>query len=286
VIRKQKKAAAGAPLWMVTFADMMTLLVTFFVLLFSFVIIDQQRYATQAEYIKAGFTASVFDQLRGRVGDLAIAQQQGSIVPQFPTLPSAPDLREANELQPTGSTDNPDPVEPSEAEQVEDAITERLGGMIDMGDVTVERLDDEVIIRLQDRFAFQLGSEIVQPQFREMLMEIKGLLRGIDGEFVVSGHTDDLPIRTARFRSNWELSAARAASVVHELTQDGTVPAERFRVEGYAETQPIAENTTPDGRASNRRVEILIRPRTVVEPASEESIIEFDDWSGAPNGPG
>lgn len=280
MMRKQKKAAAGAPLWMVTFADMMTLLVTFFVLLFSFVIIDQQRYKTQAEYIKAGFTASVFEQLRGRVSDVAIAEQQGSIVPNFPTLPSAPDLREANELQPTGSTNNPDPVEPSEAEQVEDAVTERLGGMIDMGDVTVERLDDEVIIRLQDRFAFQLGSEIIQPQFRNMLMEIKDLLRGIDGEFVVSGHTDDLPIRTARFRSNWELSAARAASVVHELTEDGTIPAGRFRVEGYADTQPIADNTAPDGRASNRRVEILIRPRTVMEPASEESIIELDELPG------
>jgi chemotaxis protein MotB len=285
VVRKQKKAAAGAPLWMVTFADMMTLLVTFFVLLFSFVIIDQQRYATQAEYIKAGFTASVFEQLRGRVSDLAIAEQQGSIVPNFPTLPSAPDLREANELQPTGSTDNPDPVEPSEAERVQDAIVEKLGGIIDMGDVTVERLDDEVMIRLQDRFAFQLGSEIIQPQFRSLLIEIKDILRDIDGEFLVSGHTDDLPIQTARFRSNWELSAARAASVVHELTADGTIPAQRFKVEGYADTDPVAENDTADGRSRNRRVEILIRPRTIVEPLTEDSVIEVDELQGFGNEP-
>ncbi len=285
MVRKQKKGPASAPAWVVTFADVMTLIVTFFVLLFSFTILDQQRYKTQAEYIKAGFTASVFEQLRGRVGEINVAEQQGSIVPNFLTLPSAPDLREANDLQPTGSSTSPNPIEQSQAQQVVDAITARLGRMIDMGDVTVERLDDEVIIRLQDRFAFELGSEVIQPQFRAMLTEIKALLRDIDGEFVVSGHTDDLPIRTARFRSNWELSAARAASVVHELTQDGSIPPRRFRVEGYADTQPIEENATPDGRASNRRVEILIRPRTVMEPASEESIIELDELPGLIDGP-
>ncbi|MFW5815954.1 MAG: OmpA family protein [Wenzhouxiangella sp.] len=273
MIPGRKKSGGGAPLWMVTFADMMTLLVTFFVLLFSFVIIDQQRYKTQAEYIRAGFTASVFEQMTGRVRDLNIADQQGSIVPNFPTVPSAPDLREENRREPTSQS------APSIAQQVEASIIEQLGGLIDMGDVTVERMEDEVIIRLQDRFAFELGSEIIQPQFRAMLMEIKTLLRDIRGEFVVSGHTDNLPIRTQRFRSNWELSAARAASVVHELTEDGTIPPERFRVEGYADTMPIADNSFEEDRARNRRVEILIRPRTTIEPPAPDSIIEMDDLS-------
>jgi chemotaxis protein MotB len=276
---RPKKVVAGAPLWVVTFADMMTLLVTFFVLLFSFVVIEEQKYKAQAEYIRAGFTASVFEQMRGRVEVGKTGDQQGSIVPNFPTLPSAPDLREDNELRPSGATDNPAPVEPSTAEQVEDAIVDKLSGMIDMGDVTVERLEDEVIIRLQDRFAFEVGSEVIQPQFRALLMEIKDLLSRVEGEFLVSGHTDDLPIQTARFRSNWELSAARAASVVHELTEDGTIPPGHFRVEGYADTQPIAGNDTEQGRSRNRRVEILIRPRTTVEPLPEEAVIELDELS-------
>lgn len=279
MIPRKKKSAGGAPLWMVTFADMMTLLVTFFVLLFSFVIIDQQRYKMQAEYIRAGFTASVFEQMTGRVRDLNVADQQGSIVPNFPTLPSAPDLREENRRQPTSQST------PSIAQQVEAIIVEQLGGLIDMGDVAVERMDDEVIIRLQDRFAFELGSEIIQPQFRAMLMQIKALLRDIRGEFVVSGHTDNLPIRTQRFRSNWELSAARAASVVHELTEDGTIPQERFRVEGYADTLPIADNASEEGRARNRRVEILIRPRTEIEPPAPDSILEMNDLSELPRDP-
>jgi chemotaxis protein MotB len=262
---------------MVTFADMMTLLVTFFVLLFSFVIIDIQRYRMQAEYIRAGFTASVFEQMTGRVRDLNISTHQGSIVPSFPTMPSAPDLLEDNMLQPAGDERND---EPSPAERVEASVIEQLGGLIDMGDVTVERVGDEVIIRLQDRFAFELGSELIQPQFRAMLLDIKDILRDVRGEFVVSGHTDNLPIQTQRFRSNWELSAARAASVVHELTEDGRIPQERFRVEGYADTLPIADNSTEEGRARNRRVDILIRPRVVVEPPGEESIIELNELSG------
>lgn len=285
MIPRRNKPAAGAPLWMVTFADMMTLLVTFFVLLFSFVIIDQQLYRAQAEYIRAGFTASVFEQMTGRVRDLAVSDQQGSIVPNFPTVPSAPDLRELNRLEPSGTPERADQGAPSAAEQVAAKILEQLGGLIDMGDVTIERTEGEVIIRLQDRFAFELGSEIIQPQFRAMLMEIKTLLRDIQGEFVVSGHTDNLPIRTQRFRSNWELSAARAASVVHELTQDGSIPPERFKVEGYADTLPIADNETEEDRARNRRVEILIRPRTLVEPPAVDSVIELDELSDLTNEP-
>ncbi|NDY95477.1 OmpA family protein [Wenzhouxiangella limi] len=285
MIPRRKKSAGGAPLWMVTFADMMTLLVTFFVLLFSFVIIDVQRYKTQAEYIRAGFTASVFEQMTGRVRDLNVADQQGSIVPDFPTVPSAPDQQEQKRIQPLDTAELAETSQPSTAEQVEANIIEELGGLIDMGDVTVERMEDEVIIRLQDRFAFEVGSEIIQPQFRAMLMEIQSLLRDIRGEFVVSGHTDNLPIRTQRFRSNWELSSARAASVVHELTEDGSIPPERFRVEGYADTLPIADNATEEGRARNRRVEILIRPRTLMEPPAEDSIIELDQLSELPREP-
>ena len=273
---RPRKQAKGAPAWMVTFADMMTLLVTFFVLLMSFVIFDQQRYRIQAEYIRAGFTASVFEQLTGRVRDITIADERGSIIPAFPTIPSAPDLQDEQIIEPQDLAELADRGEPSPAEQVEATLTDALSEMIDMGDVAIERLDDEVIIRLQDQFAFEVGSEKIQPQFRVMLLEIKRLLRDIRGEFVVSGHTDNLPIRTARFRSNWELSAARAASVVHELTEDGTIPPERFRVEGYADTDPIDTNLTEAGRARNRRVEILIRPRTVIEPIADEAVIDLE----------
>jgi len=286
MVPRQRKQQKGAPMWMVTFADMMTLLVTFFVLLMSFVIIDQQRYRIQAEYIRAGFTASVFEQLTGRVQDITIADERGSIIPAFPTVPSAPDLMEEQVIEPQDTAELADRGEPSPAEQVEATLTDALSEMIDLGDVAVERMEDEVIIRLQDQFAFELGSEQIQPQFRSMLLEIKRLLRDIRGEFLVSGHTDNLPISTVRFRSNWELSAARAASVVHELTEDGTIPPDRFRVEGYADTQPIDTNETEEGRARNRRVEILIRPREIVEPLPDEAVIDLDRLPELTDGPG
>lgn len=260
---------------MVTFADMMTLLVTFFVLLMSFVIFDQQRYRIQAEYIRAGFTASVFEQLTGRVRDVTIAEEMGSIIPSFPVVPSAPDLRDEQVIEPQDLAELADRGEPSPAQQVEALLMQELSDLIDLGDLIVERDEDEVIIRLQDRFLFELGSEAIQPRFQPILMEIKSLLRGIRGEFIVSGHTDNLPIRTIRFRSNWELSAARAASVVHELTEDGTIPPDRFRVEGYADTRPLDTNETEEGRGRNRRVDILIRPTTIVPDVPEEAVFEI-----------
>ena len=83
-----------------------------------------------------------------------------------------------------------------------------------------------------------------------------------DGQIVVAGHTDNIPINTPRYRSNWELSTSRATSVVHQLLADGEMPPERFVLEGHAETQPLMPNDTSENRARNRRVEIIVLKST------------------------
>ena len=267
--RRSQSKPAGAPLWMVTFADMMTLLLTFFVLLLSFVVIDQIKYQTLAEYIKAGFTASVMEQMAGRVGEIPLADEMtGSLIP---LIPIAPD--EAVQAR----TQVDESRERSPAELLESLLSEQLEREIDMGDVVVDRIENEIVIRLQDRFAFELGSEKVQPEFMPILMRIKDILAEVRAQFVVSGHTDNLPIATERFRSNWELSAARAASVVHELTADGSIRAETIRVEGHSDARPVATNDTPEGRARNRRVEIRVSPHAIMEHPDDAPVIDASD---------
>ena len=91
-----------------------------------------------------------------------------------------------------------------------------------------------------------------------ILKKINEVLTQTDGLIAVAGHTDNIPISTSRYRSNWELSTSRATSVVHELLRYNTIPPERFVLEGYADTRPLAPNDSAENRATNRRVEIVV----------------------------
>ncbi len=130
-------------------------------------------------------------------------------------------------------------------------------GMTEM--VTVARTDRGVRLRLADRLLFPSGSAAIQPRGRRLLDRLLPLLADFRGRIEVEGHTDDVPIRTARFPSNWELSAARAIAVVRHLTA-ARLAADRLKAVGHGETRPIAPNTSTDGRARNRRVAIVLVP--------------------------
>ena len=107
--------------------------------------------------------------------------------------------------------------------------------------------------------AAEAEAATAKPDFTPVLRIIQDVLRETDGQIVVEGHSDSNPISTDRFRSNWELSSARAVSVAHGLFGDGRLEQSRFSVSGYAATRPLVSNETPAGRARNRRVEIVIK---------------------------
>ncbi len=134
--------------------------------------------------------------------------------------------------------------------------------------IEAERLDVEiqqerVIIRVREQASFALGSADLLTEFMPMMQRIAYAVAPETGQLLVAGHTDDLPINSTRFRSNWELSASRATSVVHALLVEPTLDPDRVRSAGYGEYQPIADNATPEGRTRNRRVEITIEPSLV-----------------------
>lgn len=137
-------------------------------------------------------------------------------------------------------------------------ILEELEEQILAGSVDVEREGQKIIIRIREKASFASGSADVVASFKPVLRRLGEIIEGMEGRIIVAGHTDPIPISTPRFRSNWELSAGRAVSVVHELLWQTAIPLERFLVQGHGETQPVAPNDTAAERALNRRVEIIL----------------------------
>lgn len=173
------------------------------------------------------------------------------------------DLREQAE-QVRGELDREREQRTHEVRQVSDtyhSLVEELESEVASGRLEIERLQEGLQVRAGEAILFDSGSVEVKPAGLEVLRRVAGELRALaDHEIRVEGHTDDRPIQTARFPSNWELSAARASAVARALVADGVSPA-LIAATGYGAERPIAPNQEPDGRARNRRIEILLIPQ-------------------------
>lgn len=171
-------------------------------------------------------------------------------------------------LAPTGSRDAPaDSVSVASLENVplpgyglkplNAGLAPRIE-QLDIPGVSVTQGQSGVTLRIDDSLLFDSGQAALTAQGQGVIDHLGALLTDFDGEISVEGHTDDVPISTARFPSNWELSSARAIAVVRFLERQG-LEASRLRAVGYADTRPMASNASIDGRRANRRVELLLR---------------------------
>jgi len=256
----KKKKAAGAPTWMVTFADMMALLLCLFVLLLSFSEMDVAKFKIMAVEMEQAFGLALKSKLTGmvefrgsperRAFKDARMQQPEEFVP----LVVPPSLERAEEYNVT----NP---EYSVEEALAADLSESLSDEINEGSLMLERVDGEVVIRFPGHVVYPSGSDTILPSTLEILDRVAKALSETNGQLVVSGHTDDVPISTGRYRSNWDLSSARAASVVHFLLRNKLIDPGRISATGYADSRPLVPNDSAENRSKNRRVEISIRAR-------------------------
>lgn len=270
--RKQQKK--GLPAYMATFADLMALLMVFFVLLLSFSEMDAIKYKMVAKSLEKAFGVQ-----RQVVAD-SIPRGTSIIAQEF--SPGEPQPTPLNVVQ-QQTTDDPQQIlkvtldaetvaqeqakrTAQEAEQFKEALKDE----IEAGLIKVENQLDRIVIRIRERGSFPSGNAALNPDFLPILEKINAVLQKTNGDIAVAGHTDDVPIQTARYRSNWELSTSRATSVVHEFLDFGTIPDERFIIEGYGETRPLVPNNSAENRAQNRRVEIVVLSFRAIES-------EFDD---------
>ncbi len=313
----------GLPAYMGTFADLMALLMCFFVLLLSFAEMDVLKFKQIAGSMKNAF--GVQSQVHVRdipKGTSIIAKEFSPGKPQ-PTVIEAVMQQTIDITKETLEFDEPDEDEPDEGQGIDkgkgvgsddkssvDVTPEdksKIGITLEdsMETSPKEKLDAEIIkevqdaakaageaqkkalelakniaakmsaeisndqiellakgayvvIRIREKGSFQSASDIIENKFIPVINKIEAILAETDGKIRVAGHTDSLPINDEYFRSNWELSGGRAASVTRELLKSGMLKKERFVINGYADTKPIADNSTSEGRATNRRVEIII----------------------------
>ena len=151
-------------------------------------------------------------------------------------------------------------------------LIESLTEEVEKGMIQVETAGTKIIIRIREKASFPSGAAHFRPGFLPAIAKLQAALEDIDGTIVVAGHTDNMPISTARFRSNWELSASRAVSVVHELLEGNALQPERFVIEGHGDAHPIVPNDSLENRSLNRRVEMIIEQGRDKDIAADEPI--------------
>lgn len=230
------KHGRDAPAWMVTYADLMSLLFALFVLLLSFSEVDDNSFKKNA-----GPMREAFNQNADFETDEQSHMSGGSGI-----------LSGVKTMQ----MDIPD------QEALRDAMVSQLRRSLqaDLANnlVELEETNTGIIVRFPTETAFQSGGAELAPSSYATLDKVIPVLARTPGDIKVGGHTDDIPISNLQYRSNWDLSAARATSVVHYFLRSGQIPKKRLTSQGYADSRPLLENKTREARAKNRRVEITI----------------------------
>ncbi|HEX9103135.1 MAG TPA: OmpA family protein [Polyangia bacterium] len=147
----------------------------------------------------------------------------------------------------------------------------KFRSMIDAGKLQVEIRNGLMLVKLPDNILFDPGKTEIKQAGKDAIGQVTQILSGIEGrKFQVTGHTDNIPIKSARFKSNWELSTARAVEVTKLMIADGMDP-KRLSAAGYADELPVGDNATDDGRRANRRIEIVVQPNIEDLPSMDDT---------------
>lgn len=242
--KKQEEQKAGAPEWLATYGDMMTLLLVFFVLLFAMSNVDSQKYAAAAQ------------SLAGALGVL----DSGTTISMEPLMNSFPSD------SPTDS-----PTQYQEFSDMQEELEKLLEENDLKGNVSLQLNERGLIIRFLDNVLFDSGKADLTPEAKLIIDKVSVILKESNKRIIIEGHTDNVPISTYRFPSNWELSTARAVNVVKYMIDNNHIDAIRLSAAGYADQHPISDNRTPEGRKNNRRVDmVILRSSDLEQPNSNQ----------------
>lgn len=232
---------AGAPAWMASFSDLMTLLFTFFVLLLSFAQMDVVKFRDLL-----GSLRNAFGQQTERFEPFADRSRMLEMADSAPVARMLDAGREIRHRE-ARATDR------RMLREIRSVIAQQGLEQI----ATAELSDRGVTVRVQGRLLFESAKAELLPDSYLFLDEIARLTKGFSYHVSIQGHTDDLPIHTERFPSNWHLSSARAIAALQYLVDVGGVDPERLSCSGYAGQRPLAPNDSPESRSRNRRVEFV-----------------------------
>jgi chemotaxis protein MotB len=232
--------------WLVSYADFVTLLFAFFVVLYAHSTANQR----EVHLIAASFRAAIGDR-RVQEELLNLIGPGGAPPPALTSAPGPLTMAPPKEI--TGQGSNGIELLPSMVQLNKSLEKEIREGRLE---IRLERRG--MIITLLESSFFPSGDNTILPNAKSTLERIAGTLKSLPNAIRLEGHTDAIPIHNARFRSNWELSAARGIALMEMFTGSFGLPSQRMSIAGFADTAPVASNETPEGRARNRRVDIVV----------------------------
>ena len=281
----------GLPGWMGTFADLMSLLMCFFVLLLSFAEMDVLKFKQIAGSMKFAFgvqnklevkdipkgTSVIAQEFRPGRPDptpIPIIQQQTiEITQQVLEFEEGEDESAGGRQEQTqelrggmsSATEDSETESSAVASDVQEEVNEMMKKIAQQleeeiidGAIELESLGQQIIIRIRENGAFPSGSAYLQNQFKPIIRKVALLLNDIPGEITISGHTDDINVTNELFSNNWDLSSKRAVAVATEMLTAPNFDKDRIQITGHADTRPLVPNDTQLNRRRNRRVEISI----------------------------
>jgi chemotaxis protein MotB len=270
--RKQRHAEhENHERWLISYADFITLLFAFFVVMFA----SSQTDRSKAQQISDSVNAAIKNgatkpEVRTILGGTVDDNGSGNAMMRGPGGTEKV-LLPKNEVVP------PSKVTVTDLMPSMKYLNQSLARDIKDGKVEVHLEARGLVISLRQTAFFPSGNDEVATQSYAPLQKIASMLSSLPNPVRLEGHTDSLPIHTDRFRSNWELSAARSIAMLEVLAGRFGIPRDRFGISGYADTMPVDSNETPEGRAHNRRVDIVILNQPVV--------VKNDDGGGTPSAP-
>ncbi|HAN52017.1 MAG TPA: flagellar motor protein MotD [Pseudomonas sp.] len=238
--RRQPEEHENHERWVVSYADFITLLFAFFVVMYSISSINEGKYKILSESL-----IGVFSQTDRSIKPIPVGEERSRT--------TEPNVSEVDD--PAAGQDGDLALDPLES--IAQSMREAFGDLIGSEQLTVRGNELWVEIELNSSLLFPSGDALPNDQAFELIEKVAGILAPFDNPIHVEGFTDNLPISTDKFPTNWELSAARAGSVVRMLAAQGVNPS-RLAAVGYGEFQPVADNATAEGRARNRRVVLVV----------------------------
>jgi len=247
--RRREEEHENHERWLVSYADFITLLFAFFVVMYAISSVNEGKYKVLSNSL-----TNAFRNVTGQPEGQPIAVIQG--MPPIPPRPLA---------KPDKLPDQKKQEQRQKMKNVAGKLMEALQPLVAQGKVRLLETSRGVTIEINDSILFPAGQAKLQPASINAMLAIAQVLAASDFPITIEGHTDNVPIATPQFPSNWELSAMRATTVLR-LFNDGGVGAERLTAIGYGETRPVETNVTAEGRARNRRVSILIDSNRPEEP--------------------
>lgn len=245
--RKKGNAPENHERWLITYSDLITLLLIFFIVMYSMSKVDMAKYEMLAESLHLQFAKgdTILEKHDGPAGDL----KQGEHPTPVPTLSPSPSPSAASAQE----------LRDRELQDLLSKVNQYIQENNLQTQVTAGNVQRGVVIKLNDMVLFDLGKAELKPASLPILDKLGSLFRSLDTKVSIEGHTDNLPLQTGSlYKDNWGLSQARSVSVVRYLLHTPGMNDNMFVSSAYADTMPVAPNDTEENRAKNRRVEIVV----------------------------